>query len=218
ADFPFSTPPLAWALERFNAGIDFTSLALDFQLTAAPPALVVNGFSAGLLGGTLHSDGFGYGFGSGRNVVELAFQDVRLERVLDLVDQQGVEAAGGVSGVLPIVVENGVASVEAGSFHSEEPGGLIRYMPARQQGAAVNPGLSLVEQALSDYRFENIDGTLDYTPQGDIDISLRIQGYNPQMNDGQRINLNLTLSDNLPVLLRSLQAGRTIQDMLEEQL
>lgn len=218
AAFPLSTPTLGWTLEHFDPGVDLSALALDFRLQASPPALAVEAFSADVLGGELRSPGFVYAFDARRNTMSLAFENLRMERVLDLVDQPGVEASGGVSGELPLAVVDGKPSVEAGRFHSEAPGGIIRYTPARPVGEAVNPGLGLVEQALSDYRFEHIDGTLDYTPDGDVEISMRIQGYNPSMNDGQRINLNLTLSDNLPVLLRSLQAGRTIEDMLEEQL
>lgn len=217
-DFPFSTPVLSWEAERLNVGFDLTRLSARFSLVPSPPALAVSSFTANLLGGEVRASEFEYGFGAARNEAEITFHDLRLERVLDLVDYAGVEAVGGVSGTLPIRLEGGLPSLAEGTFQSEPPGGVIRYSPARPEGQAVNPGLSLVEQALSDYRFENIDGTLRYTPSGDVDILMRIQGYNPAMNDGQRINLNLNLSDNLPVLLRSLQAGRTIEDMLEGQL
>jgi len=35
---------------------------------------------------------------------------------------------------------------------------------------------------------------------------------------GQQINLNLNISDNIPALLQSLQASRSITDALEQRL
>jgi hypothetical protein len=36
------------------------------------------------------------------------------------------------------------------------------------------------------------------------------------MDGGQRIDLNLTLTDNIPTLLRSLQSTRAIEDFLQQ--
>jgi hypothetical protein len=47
---------------------------------------------------------------------------------------------------------------------------------------------------------------------------VQLQGTNPDTNSGQRINLNLNISDNIPTLLRSLQAGRSITEAVEQQL
>ena len=59
---------------------------------------------------------------------------------------------------------------------------------------------------------------MDYRTSGELALAVRLQGLNPDVNNGQRINLNLNISDNIPDLLRSLQAGRSIADTLERQL
>jgi hypothetical protein len=59
---------------------------------------------------------------------------------------------------------------------------------------------------------------VDYLPNGDLALAVQLQGTNPDTNSGQRINLNLNISDNIPTLLRSLQAGRTITEAVEQQL
>jgi len=48
-------------------------------------------------------------------------------------------------------------------------------------------------------------------------LGMQLQGSNPDMNNGQRINLNLNLSNNVVDLLESLQAGRAIEDFFQER-
>lgn len=216
AAFPLATPTLELSLKRLNVGVDLTHVLARLRVDPDVPALEVDSLSAELLGGRLHSEGFKYRLGEDDQAMTLGFDDLRLERVLDLVDYEGVEARGGISGTLPLRLEDGRLVVEQGSFQAEEPGGTIRYLPRRREGG--NVGLDLVEQALSDYRFESLGGDIEYHADGELLVSMRMQGHNPEMNGGQRIDLNLTLSDNVPVLLRSLQAGRSIQDMLENRL
>jgi len=49
-------------------------------------------------------------------------------------------------------------------------------------------------------------------------LEVELRGNNPDMNGGQEINLNVNISDNIPTLLRSLQASRVITDALEQSL
>jgi hypothetical protein len=41
---------------------------------------------------------------------------------------------------------------------------------------------------------------------------------NPELEGGRRINVNVNISDNIPALLRSLQASRAITERLEQRL
>jgi hypothetical protein len=45
-----------------------------------------------------------------------------------------------------------------------------------------------------------------------------MEGLSPELNQGQRINLNLNVSDDIPALLQSLQAGRSVTDALQRQM
>lgn len=46
---------------------------------------------------------------------------------------------------------------------------------------------------------------------------MRLSGINPDMDATQPIILNLNIENNVPQLLRSLQAIRSIEDILERQ-
>jgi len=54
-----------------------------------------------------------------------------------------------------------------------------------------------------------------YDEGGELLLSVQLQGLNPDMNNGQEINLNVNITDNIPSLLKSLQASRVITDELE---
>ena len=49
-------------------------------------------------------------------------------------------------------------------------------------------------------------------------MSMRLTGINPDMDATQPIILNLNVENNVPQLLRSLQAVRSIEDILERQV
>src|SRR5690606_11857675 len=156
-----------------------------------------------------------YRFGLARNPLTLQFAGLRLENMLALVEYDGVAATGAVSGELPLTITPAGIEVEGGTLHADQPGGSIKYLDAERDGG--NAGLDLVNRALSDYQFESLSSTIDYRPDGELLLAMQLQGHNPNMNNGQRVNLNLTLSDNIPVLLESLQARRAIEDLLEER-
>jgi len=101
-----------------------------------------------------------------------------------------------------------------------EPGGILRYFPsaAAKQAAASNPSLDLVNQALSNYHYHLLNASVDYAKNGDLELSMRMEGKNPDMNGGQEINLNLNVSESIPSLLKSLQASRIVTDALSKEL
>ena len=49
-------------------------------------------------------------------------------------------------------------------------------------------------------------------------MEVQLQGFNPDMNGGQPINLNVNITDNIPTLLKSLRASSVITDALKTSL
>ena len=60
-----------------------------------------------------------------------------------------------------------------------------------------------------------MDTEVFYDEDGELLLSVQLQGRNPNMNNGQAINLNVNITNNIPSLLKSLQASRVITDELE---
>jgi hypothetical protein len=212
---PISTPPLALTVAGVDVGLPMENLRLDFRIDTNG-VLHIASFTTDILEGTITGANIDYDFTRERNDILVTFTGLQIERMLDLIEYKGVEANGAVSGVIPLTVTSTGVEVAQGRLAADAPGGNIRYLAAAD-GATGNAGLDLVHQALGNYRFDTLTSGIEYTPDGELVLSMKLQGHNPDMPNGQRINLNLNLSDNVPALLESLQAARKINDFLEEQ-
>lgn len=217
AALPLSTSPLSLTIATLDVGVPLTAIAVNYQVDGAAQTVTVDSFHAALLGGTLSGEGVSYNFASERNFLNLRFTNLRLDHMLELVEYDGIAVSGAVSGMLPLAITPNGVEVEEGRLFAEAPGGSIRYLDGPTAGGGGNLGVDLVNQALGNYQFDSLESSIEYSPEGELLLGMQLQGYNPDMNNGQRINLNLNLSNNIPDLLESLQAGRAIEDFLEGQ-
>jgi hypothetical protein len=213
---PLVIPPLTLNADGLDVGVPLEDLQLTFSLDRTG-LLHIDSFLAQVLEGTISGMDIAYDFNRERNDVLMSFSGLRMDRMLDLVEYEGIVATGAVSGQVPLTITPNGVEVAAGILTADAPGGSIRYLAAAAAGATGNPGLDLVNQALGNYQFDSLTSDIDYKPDGELVLAMKLQGRNPDMSGGQRINLNLTLSDNIPALLESLQAARQIEDFLAEQ-
>ena len=106
-----------------------------------------------------------------------------------------------------------------GSLTGLEPGGVIRYLPGigTEDAEASVSGLGLVSRALANFQFDSLTSDVNYTENGDLILQMKLTGINPDMDDNQPVILNLGVENNIPQLLRSLQASRSIEEILERR-
>ncbi|MGV3593303.1 MAG: intermembrane phospholipid transport protein YdbH family protein [Gammaproteobacteria bacterium] len=212
---PVSTPPLTLTAAGVDVGLPMENLRLDFSIDTNG-VLHIAQVSTDILDGQISGTNIAYDPARERNDVLIEFSGLQIERMLDLIEYKGVEAKGAVSGEIPLTITPNGVEVAQGRLEADAPGGSIRYLAAAT-GASGNAGLDLMYQALGNYQYESLTSGIEYTPDGELLLDMKLQGHNPDMRNGQRINLNLTLSDNVPALLESLQAARRIEDFLAEQ-
>jgi hypothetical protein len=211
------TPPLALTIASLDVGVPIDNVALDFRFDRTSDQLLISSLSTDMLGGTVSGKDLAYDFSRERNELTLRFAGLQLERMLALADYDGVAAIGGVSGELPLTLSATGVEVTAGTLQSDAPGGSIRYLAGAAAIAQGNAGLDLVNQALGNYQFTSLSSNIDYSADGELLLSMQLQGYSPDVGVDQPINLNLTLTDNIPALLKSLQSARAIEDFLQKQ-
>ena len=70
---------------------------------------------------------------------------------------------------------------------------------------------------MRNFHFDALSSDVEYTEDGDLVMKMRLSGINPDMDPNQPIILNLNVENNIPELLRSLQAVRSIEDILERR-
>lgn len=211
------TPPLGLTIASVDVGVPLDNIAVDFRFDGAGHQLLIKSVSADMLGGNITGDDLVYDFNHERNGLTLRFNSLQLERMLALADYDGIAAIGAVSGELPLTLTANGVEVTAGTLKADAPGGSIRYLAGATAGVSANAGLALVNQALGNYQFTSLTSNIDYSADGELLLSMQLQGHSPDLGAEQPINLNLTLSDNIPALLKSLQSARAIEDFLQQQ-
>lgn len=208
-----ATPELELSLAELDLGLPLQDLLLRVQLDAASNSVLIESMSAQVLGGSIAMQRQRYELGSIDNALDLQFDGLRLEQVLALIDFADVAVDGGVSGEVPLRFSAAGIEVAGGRLSAQQPGGNIRYLGSLGAGDA---SLALVRQALSNYHFDALESSIDYSPAGELLLGMQLEGYNPELENGRRVNLNLNLSNDLKGLLQSLQAGRTIEDLVQK--
>jgi len=186
--------PLLLELAQLAAGLDL--VALDTELAIEGPAdLGLITLDAELLGGRLSAPAL--------RLVDGRVQDTTIEwsgfdlgRLLSFVDVNGLDGSGTLDARLPLVGGEDGLSVVGGRFDARGPGRL-RYSTG---GPATNIGL----QALENFEYEELGGTLDYDANGDYTVVVELLGRNPDLYGGHPIRFRLNLGGAMPALFRSL--------------
>lgn len=208
---------LSASIDSVDPGMPLRSLGWEYGFDTNQQTLNISDFEASLLGGALEIPSFTYLAQQGQQQLNIILSSLEMAEIVALADYPNVTIDGRVSGYLPLVWSDESVTIENGLVGALSPGGIIRYTPTAASPSN-NPSIKLVNDALSNYQYRLLDTQVDYAENGDLEMAVQLQGNNPDMNNGQAINLNVNISDNVPTLLRSLQAGRSISDELERQL
>ena len=168
-----------------------------------------------LLGGTVSFSPFTYQVDRSSRV-ELELIDLSLAKVLAL-EGDSISGTGVLSGRLPLRVSKGQISMKGGQLSAEPPGGTIRL--STDFGTSTGQlGLDFAIMALTNFKYSTLDVNADYAENGDLALAVKLQGTNPDVEKGRPIVYNLTINENVPVLLESLRAQRAIVDRVEQKV
>jgi hypothetical protein len=213
-----STKPSELSMSLVDVGLPITDIGIKFAIGSIDEKLQIFEFDANVLGGSISADNFNYVKGM-NNLLTLEVKGLQIDQLVRLAAYDAVKATGVVGGQLPIVLGAEGISIKDGSLTSKPPGGIIQYTPERDVTLDHgNPTVKLVADALRNYHYRTMLTTANYTNNGDLNLSMKMKGVSPDLNDGQQINLNLNVSDNVPTLLKSLQSSRVISEVFERGL
>ncbi len=209
--------PSSIEVAMLDVGVPIERIAADLVLNAGEQAVQVQSLSMSTLGGQLVTDPFRFSMQAEQNDITLRPQSVQLQFMIDLVEFEDIKLSGSISGVLPVTIKDNTLTITNGRLESDPPGGVIRYRPGTSEGAEVSDsGLGLVTQALSNFQFESLTSDVNYMENGDLKLQMQLTGINPDIDDKQPVILNLGVENNIPQLLRSLQATRSVMEILEK--
>lgn len=198
---------------RLDAGVIIEDIETIFRFDSAGPSIQLREAGMAVFGGRIMADRLEYDARAECSTNTLILDRLDMARVLSLSAYEGVTATGIVSGEIPLTITGTRFTVSGGTISALPPGGSIRYRDAPADTG--NANLDLVYSALGNYRYDRLDAEVDYMDDGELLLSVSMEGVAPDVGDGQRINFNVNISDNIPDLLESLQAGRDIAESLE---
>lgn len=216
--------PVPLRVKSINVGFPIKDVSMTFALSPKPkqalPIINVKQFEALLLGGRAYGGPFDYDFNRKKNTFDVQLEGLAVHDLMELERQEGLAGDGLLDGSLPIEIIDNKIVIKKGTLSARKPGGTIQYKPTDKVAALAksNTGVKLIVNALSNFKYDVLDVKTDYLPEGDLHLKVRLQGSNPEWQEGQPINLNLNVQENIPALLRSLQLSSEISEKVRKRV
>jgi hypothetical protein len=169
-------------------------------------------------GGIIRADPFSFRTASPSNTVILRAESVELVDLLSMGEIEAIEISGSVAAVLPLTIEGKTITIIDGSLTGDPAGGFIRYRPRSQLNETDVSGLGVATRVLRNFEFETLTSDVNYSKEGDLKLQMKLTGRNPDLDESRPVILNLGVENNVPEMLKSLQAARTVEEVLERRL
>jgi hypothetical protein len=162
-------------------------------------------------GGTLSLAGIGFEPTKPLDA-NLKVDGVDLQALLALIDVQGLNGSGSISGTIPIHLDNTGVSIDGGALSAAGPGllsylgdALPRDIPNLDE--STGDAVRLARDALADFHYTSLKFELDRAASGDGHLTARIEGANPRILDNHPFILNIALEANFDTLAEILLDG-----------
>lgn len=217
--------PSSLTIKTVSSGVTATNINLRYQLRHNPtspiPFAEIWDLSASLLGGTVSIKHLPWDDSQERHSFTVELQHLALGEILQLEQQKGLQGTGLLDGSLPVTWSRSGVEIHTGEVAARPPGGVVRFEASEetaQSFSETNSNLSLVLQALSNFHYDVLKVGLEYQQDGTLNLSMRLEGKNPDLKKGQPIHFNLTIEENIPALLKSLQVVQRIEEQIEQML
>ncbi|MFW2404982.1 MAG: intermembrane phospholipid transport protein YdbH family protein [Gammaproteobacteria bacterium] len=212
----FSAAPTVLDIALIDVGLPLERITAKVAPDIDNQVVQVDDLSLSTLGGQIVADPFRFGLKEPRNDITLRPRSIQLPFIMKLVDFGDIELTGSISGVIPVSIDDMQLTITNGRLESDPPGGVIRYRPGVElveSGTSTSP-LDLVSVALANFQFDSLTSDVNYNEAGDLLLQMKLSGINPDMDNKQPVILNLGIDNNIPQLLRSLRATRSIEEIL----
>jgi len=210
--------PADVSVDLVDIGVALTDLTARYLLHLPELSVDVSELQLAAFGGTARIEPFSVGADASSQTVLVNLESLDLAELLAVKDFAAVELAGRVNGRIPVTIGADGIRIEDGRIDGVAPGGVIRYQQSSPDSGSSATGMGIAAKALSNFEYETLASDVNYLENGDLVLQMQIRGRNPDLEGGRPIVLNLGVENNIPEMLRSLQATRNIQDVLERQV
>lgn len=206
------------SIETLDVGIPIQDIHFSVELDEQQD-LALRDLRAKLLDGTLQSEQLLWNLEGKTRRSEVDLKGISLKKLTTEMEAENFAASGILDLSIPLITDKNGITVEQGHVEARPPGGRLRYYGAFSPGMlASNPQLKLIAGALEDYNYRELSGTVEYPPSGDMQMNLKLVGRSDSVAVDRDLIINLNLENNVPDMLRSLQATRDLTEALEKQV
>ena len=201
--------PLSIKTVALAGGIDISNISVELNLENTETFSLKN-LKADVFDGDLFLGDLRYSENRIENaVIELAH--VNLGHLLAFADIDGLEGTGQMDISLPAGSDQNGIYIKDGTFKSTHPG---RLAYTKEGIAGSNIGL----QALENFEYQDLSGTIDYQSDGVYQIGVHLEGRNPDLYGGHPIVFNLNINGSLPELFESLFITGNFEESILKQI
>lgn len=210
--------PQPFTVETLDIGVPVENIRFAVSLDEKRD-LVLTGVRAELLDGALKARELRWNLDGEPRSGLVHLSGISLRTLTRKLETDNFAATGIVDLQIPLQTADGGITVKQGRIEARPPGGRLRYYGAFSADTlSANPQLKLVAGALEDYNYRELSGTVEYPPSGDMQMQLKLVGRSESVAADRDLIINLNLENNIPDMLRSLQASRDLTEALEKQL
>lgn len=201
--------PLSIETMALAGGFDVSGIRADLQLAAADSFALKN-LNADLFDGQLNLNSLR--FSENRlDDMTLVMTHISLEKLLAFADVDGLVGTGYLDISLPAGSDDRGVHIKNGTFTSTAPGRLA-YTMAGVAGS--NIGL----QAMENFQYQELSGTINYQADGAYQIGIRLEGKNPDLYGGHPIVFNLHINGSLPQLFEAMFITGNFEESILNQI
>ncbi len=179
------------------AGLDLLRTRVSLS-SMTPDTIELDDLRAEFFGGQLSADHIWLS-PEGLTDTLIKMTDIDLGQVLEFVDVGGLSGTGKLEISLPAGSQGYSLYIRNGVFQANGPG-ILSYSGSISQSPVENIGLS----ALDNFHYVELDGTIDYHPDGSYQLKVHLEGSNPNVYNGYPIALNLNIGGILPEAFEAL--------------
>lgn len=217
-DVGFTVDPTMISIDLIDMGLAIENITADVALDINERAVDVENLEMTAFNGVISAAPFSFRTRTHVNNIILTAKAIELAELLAVKDFAAVYVTGRMGAVLPITIAHDEISIDGGQLTGEPPGGVIRYLGGGEPDDTDASSIALVTAALSNFEYESLTSDVTYSKDGDLKLQMQLKGQNPELDDSRPVVLNLGVENNVPQMLKSLQAARAVEEILESRL
>ncbi len=196
------------------------SLRLEWPKKAKKPVMTFSNLKLSLLKGRVTGKRMRIDLNRRNHDFTLALHHLDIAEIVRLHGFAGLNAAGKVSGTIPVRLGPKGVSVRKGRIRADKPGGTISYVPDEKGKVLKSASLQseILLNLLRDFRYDVLDAETEYKTDGQLLMKMQLIGKSPQEFKEHPVHLNLTLDQNILSLLESLRSVNGLNERIDKRV